>query len=55
MQPAQLTFLSELVLEPPSPWELMAKGLRETNEPQGERVEYLRQQVRDLNQGKKTM
>lgn len=55
MEPAQLDFLTELVPEPPSPWELMAKGLRETNEPQCERVEYLREQVQKLNQGKKTM
>lgn len=55
MEPAQLDFMEVLAPEPPTPWELLAKGLRETNEPQGERVEYLREQVRNLNQGKKSM
>lgn len=55
MEPAQLDFMEVLAPKPPSPWELMSKGLQETNEPLAERMEYLREQVQKLNQGKKTM
>jgi hypothetical protein len=55
MEPAQLSFLETLAPEspkPPSPWELMAAGLKRDRMGRDDRTEHLEEQVRKLNQRK---
>lgn len=50
MAQPQLSFMLELVPEPPSPFELMAARLREERMSEGCRVDMLREHLHRLNE-----